>query len=178
MTKCTHKQLMTACMLAGTLMLGACTGTPPVTKEVSIVPITNHLEETNGAFVLKSNTSIGVIDAELIPAAEYLADMLSRATGYDLKVKEGEGTITLALGDVQGKEGAYTLTAESDKVNITGNSYGGVIAGIESLRQLFPPNLRKLLKVQTGPYRPLTFKMPPALNGEALCWTYPAISTQ
>ena len=111
MTKCTHKQLMTACMLAGTLMLGACTSTPPVTKEVSIVPITNHLEETNGAFVLKSNTSIGVIDAELIPAAEYLADMLSSATGYDLKVKEGEGTITLALGDVQGKEGAYTLTA-------------------------------------------------------------------
>ena len=44
MTKCTHKQLMTACMLAGTLMLGACTGTPPVTKEVSIVPITNQLE--------------------------------------------------------------------------------------------------------------------------------------
>ena len=86
MTKCTHKQLMTACMLAGTLMLGACTSTPPVTKEVSIVPITNHLEETNGAFVLKSNTSIGVIDAELIPAAEYLADMLSSATGYDLKV--------------------------------------------------------------------------------------------
>ena len=67
--------------------------------------------------------------------------MLSRATGYDLKVKEGEGTITLALGDVQGKEGAYTLTAESDKVNITGNSYGGVIAGIESLRQLFPPQI-------------------------------------
>ena len=141
MTKCTHKQLMTACMLAGTLILGACTSTPPVTKEVSIVPITNHLEETNGAFVLKSNTSIGVIDAELIPAAEYLADMLSGATGYDLKVKEGEGTITLALGDVQGKEGAYTLTAESDKVNITGNSYGGVIAGIESLRQLFPPQI-------------------------------------
>ena len=81
---------------------------------------------------MKSNTSIGVIDAELIPAAEYLADMLSRATGYDLKVKEGEGTITLALGDVQGKEGAYTLTAESDKVNI---------AGIESLRQLFPPQI-------------------------------------
>ena len=104
MTKCTHKQLMTACMLAGTLMLGACTGTPPVTKEVSIVPITNHLEETNGAFVLKSNTSIGVIDAELIPAAEYLADMLSRATGYDLKVKERRRNHQpLPLGDVQGK---------------------------------------------------------------------------
>ena len=117
MTKCTHKQLMTACMLAGTLMLGACTSTPPVTKEVSIVPITNHLEETNGAFVLKSNTSIGVIDAELIPAAEYLADMLSSATGYDLKVKEGEGTITLALGDVQGKEPG------ANSIPMTANAY-------------------------------------------------------
>lgn len=98
MTKCTHKQLMTACMLAGTLMLGACTSTPPVTKEVSIVPITNHLEETNGAFVLKSNTSIGVIDAELIPAAEYLADMLSSATGYDLKVKKAKEPSPLPWG--------------------------------------------------------------------------------
>ena len=141
MIKYTHKQLMGTCMLAGALMLGACTSTPPVTKEVSIVPVTSQLEETNQAFVLKSNTTIGVIDSGLIPAAEYLAGILSGATGYNLKVKEGEGTITLALGDVQGKEGAYTLTAGPDKVCITGNSYGGVIAGIESLRQLFPPQI-------------------------------------
>ena len=38
MIKYTHKQLMGTCMLAGALMLGACTSTPPVTKEVSIVP--------------------------------------------------------------------------------------------------------------------------------------------
>lgn len=141
MIKYTHKQLMGTCMLAGALMLGACTSTPPVTKEVSIVPVTSQLEETNQAFVLKSNTTIGVIDSGLVPAAEYLAGILSGATGYHLKVKEGEGTITLALGDVQGKEGAYTLTAGPDKVCITGNSYGGVIAGIESLRQLFPPQI-------------------------------------
>ena len=90
--------------------------------------------------------------------------MLSRvpqATTY--KVKEGEGTITFALGDVQGKEGAYTLTAESDKVNITGNSYGGVICRYRIPQTAVSPQIesKKLLKVQTGPYRPLTFKMPP-----------------
>lgn len=148
MIKRSHKQLMTACMLAGAFLLGACTHTPPVTKEVSIVPITNHLEESNGAFVLKSSTTIGVLDAELIPAAEYLSGILSPATGYDIKVKEGEGTITLALGDVQGKEGAYTLVSDANKVNITGNSYGGVIAGIESLRQLFPPEIESKQKVR------------------------------
>lgn len=131
-------------------------------------------------FCIESNTSIGVIDAELIPAAEYLADMLSSATGYDLKVKEGEGTITLALGDVQGKEGAYTLTAESDKVNITGNSYGGVIAGIESLRQLFPPQIesKEIVKGTDWAIPAVNIQDAPALNGEASCWTYPAISTQ
>ncbi len=147
MMKRSHKQLMAACMFAGAFLLGACTSTPPVTKEVSIVPITQHLEETNGAFVLKSSTTIGVKDAELMPAAEYLAGILSPATGYNIKVKEGEGTITLALGDVQGKEGAYTLAAEAKKVTITGNSYGGVIAGIESLRQLFPPQIESKQKV-------------------------------
>ena len=94
MIKYTHKQLMGTCMLAGALMLGACTSTPPVTKEVSIVPVTSQLEETNQAFVLKSNTTIGVIDSGLVPAAEYLAGILSGATGYHLKVKEGEGSRT------------------------------------------------------------------------------------
>ena len=146
MIRYSHKKMMAACMLAGIFMLGACTDTPPVTKEVSIIPFTSHLEETAGAFTLKANTTIGVIDAELLPAAEYLASLLSPATGYNLKVKEGEGNITLALGDVEGKKGAYTLTAEKKKVTITGNSYGGVIAGIESLRQLFPPQIESKQK--------------------------------
>lgn len=84
------------------------------------------------------------------------------------------------MGDVQGKEGAYTLTAESDKVNITGNSYGGVIAGIESLRQLFPPQIesKEIVKGTDWAIPAVNIQDAPALNGEASCWTYPAISTQ
>ena len=74
---------MTACMLAGTLMLEH-VPVLPCNKEVSIVPITNHLEETNGAFVLKSNTSIGVIDAELIRSRVFGRYAFQSATGYDL----------------------------------------------------------------------------------------------
>ena len=74
-------------------------------------------------------------------AAEYLAGILSPSTGYNIKVQDGEGTITLSLGEVEGKEGAYQLKTDTKKINIKGNSYGGVIAGIESLRQLFPPQI-------------------------------------
>lgn len=139
---------MAACMLTCTFLLGACNDTPPVTKEVSVLPALNQLEQQDGAFVLKRNATIGVMDNQLLPAAEYLASLLSPATGYNLKVTEGKGTITLALGDVQGKEGAYTLTAGSESVDITGNSYGGVIAGIESFRQLFPPQIEAKEKVR------------------------------
>ena len=45
------------------------------------------------------------------------------------------------MGEVEGKEGAYQLKTDTKKINIKGNSYGGVIAGIESLRQLFPPQI-------------------------------------
>lgn len=139
---------MAACILAGTFMLGACTSTPPTTKEVSIVPAVCHTEETVGAFVLKGNATIGITDPSLLPAADYLTSLLSPATGYNLKATEGEGSITLSLGNVQGKEGAYTLTVGTDKIEIIGNSYGGVIAGIESLRQLFPIQIESQQKVK------------------------------
>ncbi len=98
-------------------------------------------------FVLKNNASIGVTDASLRPVADYLAALLSPATGYSFAVKEGEGTVTLALGCVPGNEEAYTLTVEKNKVEITGNSYGGVVAGIQSLRQLFPASIESKKKV-------------------------------
>lgn len=140
MTKPSYKQWIAACTLTSTLLLGAC-GPAPVTRDASIVPLPNQIQQSGNAFVLTPNTTIGTTDPELQPAAQYLKEILSAATGYDLQVKEGKGTITLAKANIEGKEGAYTLSAKSDRIDITGNSYGGVIAGIESLRQLFPPQI-------------------------------------
>lgn len=140
MTKPSYKQWIAACTLTSTLLLGAC-GPAPVTRDAPIVPLPNQIQQSGNAFVLTPNTTIGTTDPELQPAAQYLKEILSAATGYDLQVKEGKGTITLAKANIEGKEGAYTLSAKSDRIDITGNSYGGVIAGIESLRQLFPPQI-------------------------------------
>ena len=146
MTKPSYKQWIAACTLTSTLLLGAC-GPAPVTRDASIVPLPNQIQQSGNAFVLTPNTTIGTTDPELQPAAQYLKEILSAATGYDLQVKEGKGTITLAKANIEGKEGAYTLSAKSDRIDITGNSYGGVIAGIESLRQLFPPQILSLIHI-------------------------------
>ena len=141
MIKQTYKKWIAACTVTGSLLLGACTSTPPSVRDVSIVPLPNSVQQDSSAFVLPKSCTIGITDSQLAPAAEYLAGILSPSTGYNVKVQEGEGTITLSLGEVEGKEGAYQLKADTKKISIKGNSYGGVIAGIESLRQLFPPQI-------------------------------------
>lgn len=105
MTKPSYKQWIAACTLTSTLLLGAC-GSAPVTRDASIVPLPNQIQQSGNAFVLTPNTTIGTTDPELQPAAQYLKEILSAATGYDLQVKEGKGTITLAKANIEGKEGA------------------------------------------------------------------------
>ncbi|EKA80199.1 family 20 glycosylhydrolase [Bacteroides fragilis] len=140
MTKPSYKQWLATCAFTGALLLTGCSPTP-ATRDVSIVPLPNKVQQNHGAFVLTPNTIIGTTNPELLPAAEYLKGILSVATGYDIQVKEGKGDITLSTTAIEGKEGAYTLTAKPGQIEITSNSYNGVIAGIESLRQLFPPQI-------------------------------------
>lgn len=133
-----YKQLIIACALTGTLLLGACSPTVPATRQVSLIPVPQEIRKEKGEFTLKNGMTIGVADKQLLPAANYLSELLSRSTGYIYNVREGDGDISLAVSDVPGNEGAYTLQVSEAGVQVKGNNYGGVIAGIESLRQLLP----------------------------------------
>lgn len=109
MIKQTYKKWIAACTVTSSLLLGACTSTPPSVRDVSIVPLPNNVQQDSSAFVLPKSCTIGITDSRLAPAAEYLTGILSPSTGYNIKVQDGEGTITLSLGEVEGKEGAYQL---------------------------------------------------------------------
>ncbi|KKB51666.1 hypothetical protein HMPREF1212_02397 [Parabacteroides sp. HGS0025] len=137
-----YRQLIAACSVTGALLLSACSPTTPVSHDVSIIPIPKEIKNANGEFTLKDGMTIGVADKQLLPAANYLSGLLSRSTGYIYNVREGDGDISLAVSDIAGQnEGAYTLDVSSGKVQIKGNTYGGVISGIESLRQLLPAEI-------------------------------------
>ena len=132
------------------LLMTACNDAPPVIKDASILPIPVSLKQDTTCFVLPKSTTIGINDPQLRPAAEYLVSVLKPATGYSFKVSEGEGNINLNVGEVAGVEDSYTLVSSPKKVNITGNTYRGVIAGIQSLRQLFPAEIESDSKVSMG----------------------------
>lgn len=137
-----YRQFIAVCSLTGTLLLSACSPTTPVAHDVSIIPIPKEIKNVNGEFILKDGMTIGVADKQLLPAANYLSGLLSHSTGYIYNVREGDGDISLAISDIAGqKEGAYFLDVSPGRVQIKGNTYGGVISGIESLRQLLPAEI-------------------------------------
>ena len=140
------KQIVAVFALGIALMTG-CNDAPPIIKDASILPIPMSLTQDTTCFVLPKSTTIGINDPQLKPAAEYLASILSPATGYSFKVSEGQGNINLGIGTIEGTEDAYTLVSNPESVNITGNTYRGVIAGIQSLRQLFPAEIEADKKV-------------------------------
>ena len=140
------KQIVAAFTL-GIALMTACNDAPPIIKDASILPIPVSLTQDTTCFVLPNSTTIGINHPDLKPAAEYLASILTPATGYKFKISEGEGDITLGISTIEGSEDAYTLNSNPEGVSITGNTYRGVIAGIQSLRQLFPAEIEADKKV-------------------------------
>ena len=64
---------------------------------VNIIPKPTSVVEREGSFLLTNGLTIGYNDASLAPAATYLQQMLSQATGYKIKTKAGKGKIQLSL---------------------------------------------------------------------------------
>ena len=112
------------------------------------------------AVSLKDGMTIAYSDASLKPAAEYLASMLGRSTGYKFQLEEGDGgDIRLQLsGEASAKEGSYSLEVSRGKAVVSAAGYPGVIAGVETMRQLLPAEIES----------------PAVVDGKT--WTMPAVS--
>lgn len=121
-----------------------------------VVPKPVEATTTNTEYQLPADASIAYDDADVGPVAEYLADLLRPATGFDLPIAataDVTGSIRLQLSDAPaavGKEG-YELSVTDDGVSIHANEAAGLFAGVQSLRQLFPSAIESD-SVESGPW--------------------------
>ncbi|WP_299231732.1 family 20 glycosylhydrolase [uncultured Bacteroides sp.] len=132
-----YKGLVIGLGIIGSGFLSACNGISVEHDNISIIPLPYNMVVEKDEFVITEKSTIGVSDKSLIPAAEYLVDILNKSTGYKLVIREGKGDINLSLSISKESDG-YRLVSTSDEVTISGNSYAGVIYGIATLRQLLP----------------------------------------
>ncbi|MFJ3712578.1 beta-N-acetylhexosaminidase [Streptomyces sp. NPDC090053] len=149
----------TAAAWGSTSSTPAASGAVPLTR---VVPQPASVQTKPGvAYTLSPGAAIqataGSADAK--DAADFLAGLLRKPTGYALPVRSVPSSTTptgvaLVLGGADSLKGAegYQLDVTSKAVTIRANKREGLFNGIETLRQLLPAKLESPKPVG-GPWR-------------------------
>jgi hexosaminidase len=155
-------KLQTIIFFLSVLCLISCETKEPVPMDLSkegIIPAPVSLTPAGSSFEITEKTDIYITqkDTTLEWLGKYLADMISRPTGFTIDViyKENppqKGHIVLSLGEATeiGEEG-YQLDITDNTINIQAPQNAGIFYGIQSLRQLLPDRI-ELNEKQAGPW--------------------------
>ena len=134
---------------AGVFGVGPMPVAAPTPPELAVVPKPAEVDAVRGEpFLLEPGARI-VLDADPAAAgavAERLAEMLRRATGFDLPIVRGSaepGDIALVLAEGEAPEGhgdeGYRLRSEEAGVRVAAETAAGLANGVQTFRQLLPP---------------------------------------
>lgn len=120
---------------------------PPTLERLIPKPVS--VTAAAGTFALANTTNIHVAsgEVELTALGQYLAESLRPATGFPLEVSTSVdapalGHLYLTIVDEPdlGEEG-YELTITPESVTLRANQPAGLFWGIQTLRQLLPPEI-------------------------------------
>ena len=130
------------------LLLSLMTATTFAGNAPALIPLPQKMECREGVFQLQPKTRI-LTDVPANETGQYLAEWLSKATGYDLKVGRStkaqptKGAILLTTKDAKPELGAegYELTVAPDSVVVRASKGAGLFYGAQSLLELLPPEV-------------------------------------
>ena len=120
----------------------------------NVIPLPTSLEAGSGAFQIDRQTTIRILPGSdaLDEIGEYLAGLLRPATGFAPPIATGEATnnaIHLQIDPTVEAEEGYLLSVTSQRINIKARTAAGAFYGVQTLRQLLPPEL-EFNETQTG----------------------------
>lgn len=111
----------------------------------TIIPKPTSYVAKSGKFVFRPETLIVYSGEDAKPVARYFAKEIATATGMKLKVADkgvGKNTVRLELKKTAktGDEG-YTLDVSSSRINIVAKTPAGLFYGLQTVRQMMPPEI-------------------------------------
>jgi hexosaminidase len=137
------------------VLLGIFTFSAGCTPEPSIIPLPQQLSVESGTFTIDSSTKIYLASENpgLESAAEYFAGLIERSSGIELPVDQlssgnTENAIVLTLADRELGDEGYLLVVNDNGIQITARTSQGVFYGLQSIRQLLPPQIESSQRVE------------------------------
>ncbi|HEX9251026.1 MAG TPA: beta-N-acetylhexosaminidase, partial [Ignavibacteriaceae bacterium] len=123
-------------------------------KGINLIPQPKSIVINEGTFNLNAATKI-YYQKEAKQIAEYLNEIISPSTGFNFSLSEWNNkvdgnSIIISLSNSSrdlGKEG-YTLVVNSNNVMIEAAELNGLFYGVQTLRQLLPPEIESKTKVE------------------------------
>lgn len=120
---------------------------------ISVIPRPSKVETAEGSFTLTPETLIVAKGSGTKPIGKYLSELIAPATGMQLAVKSSapskKQSIVLSVDKSHSELGAegYTLQAGPQLITITAAAPAGAFYGVQTLRQLLPPQIESSEKV-------------------------------
>lgn len=130
----------------------ACTEQMPDTNEdFGLVPKPKQIMAGKSNFKINRSTKILYYpdNIELKANAEYLTQLISEGTGYEIEAKAAKfessdkGSIMLILEENEMNSEEYSLVVSQQSAIIKAKTATGIFYGIQTLRQLLPPEIEK-----------------------------------
>lgn len=114
-------------------------------RPIQIIPEPVNVQPMEGNFTLTGSATIGYNKPDAQHVAGMLVAKLNTPTGFMLAARQGtSASIQLTLNDKAddqiGKEG-YVLVTSPQGITISANQPAGLFYGMQSLLQLFPPEI-------------------------------------
>ncbi len=119
---------------------------------INLIPVPVSVIQTDGVFTLPASANIHIVPAtpEVHAIGQFLADILNASTKYEMLVvpakdlsSTGNILLTTSVGDPALGDEGYNLTVTEDKIVLSANQPVGLFRGVQTLRQLLPPEPEK-----------------------------------
>ena len=123
--------------------------TSAVAADVNIIPIPVKTQTLKGEFVLPQKVVIAYQTTDGKNIAQYMADKLKVSTGYEVRLSDKKGNITIQITpSLKMAEEGYRLSVTAKGMTIKAKTAKGAFYGMQSFMQLLPAQVESATKVE------------------------------
>ena len=151
-------------LILTTLLISVITAAQKNPENISLIPLPVSLQATGGFFTLPVNIRVSSNNQspEVQQVIKQFSEKISKATGYNIQAGSNQPAISFNILTIQdsviGNEG-YLLTVTEKDISINANQPSGLFYGMQTLLQLFPPQILSTQKVNDVAWKIPTAKI-------------------